>query len=136
VPEISRDTQAVGPAFGPIVDQVVTAIEVLMVGQDEPLEGSSAEMPLHPEQLVRPGRRVLPRRGGQHVGVEQLRQLQKRVDRAWHGVHEREDAGDVVFPALVLAPHVGRDALEPRREVNEHAVHVDVEDLLHVGLLG
>jgi hypothetical protein len=44
--------------------------------------------------------------------------------------------GDAIFSARVLAQRVGRKAPERRREVDEHAVHVDIEDLLQAGLLG
>jgi hypothetical protein len=48
------------PACLPVIDQVGPTVELLVVGQDEPLVGIVLEMPLHPVQLVGPGRRVLP----------------------------------------------------------------------------
>jgi len=36
----------------PVINQVVSAVEVLVVREDQPLVGRGAEVPLHPLQLV------------------------------------------------------------------------------------
>jgi hypothetical protein len=36
----------------PVIDQVVPAVEVLVVREDQPLVGRGAKVPLHPLQLV------------------------------------------------------------------------------------
>ena len=36
----------------PVINQVVPAVEVLVVREDQPLVGRGAEVPLHPLQLV------------------------------------------------------------------------------------
>ncbi|ABB23613.1 hypothetical protein Plut_0738 [Pelodictyon luteolum DSM 273] len=54
-----------------VVDEEVADIEVLVVGEDEPLARGVAEMLPHPAQLVAPGRGVLPRGGGEDVGIKE-----------------------------------------------------------------
>ncbi len=40
------------PVVRPVIDQVVPAVEVLVVREDQPLMRGCAKVPLHPLQLV------------------------------------------------------------------------------------
>ena len=98
---MSSPSNSSAPASRAVVDEEVAAVEVLVVRQDEPLVRDVVEVPAHPEQLVRPGAGVRPRRRREDVGVEEAGELLVGLDRVRHRVHEGEDPGDVVFVADV-----------------------------------
>ena len=69
-----------------------------MVAEDEALVGGRSQVALHPEQLVGPGGGVVPRGGGEDVGVEVFGQKLKRLFRTVHLVHQGEEARIVPAP--------------------------------------
>jgi len=62
-----------GPVVGPVVYKVVPEVEVLVMGKDQPFTGRFPQVFFYPQQLVNPGRLVIPGCGGEDVGVEPLR---------------------------------------------------------------
>jgi|688.fasta_scaffold206745_2 hypothetical protein len=44
--------KAICPVFSPIVYEEITLIQIFMVGQNQPLMGRPAQVPLNPQQLI------------------------------------------------------------------------------------
>jgi len=86
----------------PVIDQIVPAVEVLVVREDQPLVGGCAKVPLHPLQLVGPGARVLPWRRREDVRVEELAEFVIRRNRTRHRLHQPEEPRNLVGVPLVL----------------------------------
>lgn len=122
--------EAVHAIPGAVIDQEVAVVEMLVVGQDQPLVGRHAQVQLHPGQLVRPGTAVFPRRGGQNVGIKQLAELVEGVHRARQWLHQCEDAGHFIQTVGISGVYVFAEVAKGAGKIHQHVVHVDLQRFL------
>lgn len=85
-----------GAVVGAVVYEVIPEVEVLVVREDQPFTGGFAQIFFYPQQLVNPGRLVIPGCRGEDVGVEPLRKPGIAFKGILHGTHFAEQAGDFI----------------------------------------
>lgn len=114
-----------------VVDEVIALVEVFVVRQDQPLVGRLTQVLLHPHHLIVPGGRILPGGRGQDVRIEMLAQEAKTLEGPGHGLHLRKYMRNLIQPTFVLFQLRFAQTADGRLEVDQHIVHVDVDDFFH-----
>lgn len=122
--------EPIGAALGPVIHQEVSVVQVFVVAEDQALVRRFAEPPLYPDPLVGPRTRIVPGSSRENVRVEDLCKFVERVHGTRHRPHQAEDARRFVKVVLMLCAYRRIERIDSTLKVDEHSIHVDVENLL------
>ena len=87
----------------------MASIEFFVVCQDEPLVGGLSKVRLHPFQLVRPGRGVVPGGSREHVSIEPPGESIECCYGILDRPHLREDSWDLIETTFKALQNLARE---------------------------
>lgn len=88
------------------------------------------QVTVNPLKLVGPCRRILPRSCRQNIRVVSLHQPLVRRYCSGKWIHQPKNARDLIFVTYIGITKSRVNPVKSGNKVNEHVVHVDVNDLL------